>query len=418
MNRRTFSSFAATALATAFFGRTALDPDDAVADEAAPARVAHPKQCVVLWMNGGPSHIDTFDPKSGEVAGPGKSIATKTRDVRVSEHLPLLAEKMDKIALLRGVTSKEGNHQRAQELGHTGHTPNPTVAAPSLGAWMTKKRPASGLEIPQFVSLGGPSSGGGFFGHGCDPFVVQKPGALPDDLGPVRKVSRGRDDARRALLGDLDASFAQRTGDSEVAARTNLYARARAMMGAKAVHAFEIDEEPESVQSAYGDSDFGRGCLVARRLVEVGVPFVEVTLDKWDTHEDNFGRTKALMGALDPAMSSLLGELEARGLLDTTLVLCMGEFGRTPRINAREGRDHHPGAFSVAMAGAGIRGGVVHGQTDATGDTVVKDAVTVPDVLATAASCIGVDPALVEFTPAGRPISVTQDGKVIRAIVA
>ena len=419
LSRRMFSSFAVTALASAFVGRELLSPEEASADEAKPAaRLGHAKRCVVLWMNGGPSHIDTFDPKTGAVAGPGKSIATNVSGVRISEHLPLLAAKMDKVALLRGVVSKEGNHQRAQELGHTGHTPNPTVATPSLGAWMTKKLPAAGLEIPQFVSLGGPSYGGGFFGHGCDPFVVQNPGVLPENLTSARALSTNRDEKRRAFLGDLDTSFGTRTGDGGVSARSALYSRARTMMGSKAVRAFEIDEESDAVKSAYGDSDFGRGCLVARRLIEVGVPFIEVVLDKWDTHDDNFGRTKKLMGALDPAMSTLLGELEQRGILDSTLVVCMGEFGRTPRINSKEGRDHHPGAFSVAMAGGGIRGGVVHGETDADGDSVVRDAVSVPDILATAASRIGVDPALVEVTPAGRPIGVTQDGKVIDAIIA
>ncbi len=413
--RRAFSGFAASALASLLGGGLLLGSDTARAE--APTARAPAKHCIVLWMNGGPSHIDTLDPKEGKVAGPGRSRATRVRDVRISEHLPMLAEQMDKVALVRGVTSKEGNHERAQELGHTGHTPNPTVQAPSLGAWVTKKRPAPGLDIPAFVSLGGPSAGGGFFGNTFDPFVAQVPGALPDDLEPVRSVGARRDAARVALLGELDASFATRTGAPEARARRELFLRARTMMGSRAVQAFDVSSEPESVKAAYGDTDFGRGCLAARRLIEVGVPFVEVALDRWDTHEDNFGRTKKLMGALDPAMASLLSELAARELLSRTVVLLMGEFGRSPRINGDEGRDHHPAAFSVAMAGGGIRGGVVHGETDAEGAAVVRDPVKVADVLATAASLLGVDPTLVEDSPSGRPIGVTQNGRRIDAIV-
>jgi uncharacterized protein (DUF1501 family) len=399
--------WAGASLAASLFSRLALAPSAARAED---ARSPAAKSCIVLWMNGGPSHVDTLDPKSG---GPFKDRATNVRGVRVSEHLPQLAETMDRIALVRGMTSKEGNHQRAQEIAHTGHVPNPTVRAPSIGSWIVKARGAKSSDIPAFVSLGGPSRGGGFFGDAFDPFVVQRSGELPDDLAPARPLAASRVSARRELLAGLDASFAERTGDAQAKAKQELYARATRMMAAPATRAFAVSDEPEAVRRAYGDSDFGRGCLVARRLVEAGVPFVEVTLDGWDTHQDNFERTKKLMGALDPAMATLLRELGERRMLESTLVVLMGEFGRTPRINGREGRDHHPAAFSVALAGAGVRGGTVLGQTDETGAAVVKDAVTVPDLLATMAWRLGLDPDHNEWSPSGRPIAVTEGGKPV-----
>jgi len=425
LTRRNVLSLGGAGILSALFSQ--LSSNEAAADDSSPnpaagdpaaGPVARARSCIMLWMNGGPSHLDTFDPKPGsKVAGPFKAIATRSSGVSICEHLPGVAEKMNRIALLRGVSSKEGNHQRAQEMGHTGHVPNPTVQAPSIGAWVLKKRPASGLEIPSFVSLGGPSAGGGFFGNPFDPFVVQRPGERPDDLAPARAVGPGREQARRAFLAALESDFASSTRDAKVGARTALYARARTMMGSRSVEAFDVMQETESLRTKYGDNEFGRGCLVARRLVEIGVPFVEVTLDGWDTHKDNFERTKGRMGILDPALASLLGDLEERALLDSTMVVCMGEFGRSPRINGNEGRDHHPGAFSVAMAGGGVRGGIVHGQTDAEGASVVNDGVSVPDVIATIAQLMGVDPRSEAITPAGRPIQVTQQGKPIAAVI-
>ncbi len=405
-SRRNLLALGSAGIGAALLGRFLGSARNA---EAAEPKLAQAKSCIVLWMQGGPSHIDTFDPKPKSL-GPGKDRATRAQGVRISEHLPQLADQMDKIALIRGMTSKEGNHQRAQELAHTGHVPNPTVAAPSLGSWILHDRGPNKLDIPSFVSLGGLSHGGGFFGSSHDPFVVQQPGSLPQDLAPARAVASSRQTSRRALLSSFDRAFADRIGDKGAQARVDLYGRADAMMKSPAVSAFDVTKESEAARAAYGDTDFGRGCLVARRLVEVGVPFVEVTLDGWDTHEDNFDRTKKLMGTFDPAMSALLAELSDKGLLDSTLVVWMGEFGRTPRINGREGRDHYPAAFSVAVAGAGVRGGTVIGETDDEGAKVVKGAVTVPDLLATLGKRMGVDQNYVEFTPQGRPINPTQEG--------
>ena len=402
---------------TTGFGLLMSDWLERAARAAPAAPGAKAKSVILLWMNGGPSHIDTWDPKTGKVAGPAKSIKTSAPGVLISEHMPQLAKVANKLAIVRGMTSKEGNHQRAQYLLRTGYAPNPTVAHPSLAAWVTKRHgePPSGL--PGSVSLGGPSLGAGFFGVQYGPFVVQTPGQMPQNVGYGPGVDDPRFEARKALLDGMDATFAAQTGDGKVEGRRALYGKADRLMHASALKAFDVSDEPEAVRAAYGDTAFGRGCLTAARLVGSGVKFVEVTLDGWDTHQDVFGRTKKLMGTLDPAMSALLEDLHRRGLADSTLVVWMGDFGRTPVINANDGRDHHPNAWSAVLAGAGIRGGVVHGETDERGDKVVKDAVSVPNLLATIATTLGLDPADIAQSPAGRPIALTDGGTPVRALL-
>jgi uncharacterized protein (DUF1501 family) len=275
-----------------------------------------------------------------------------------------------------------------------------------------------GLDLPGFISFAGPSIGAGFLGHEFDPLVLQNPGEAPQNLTPFQELSGDRWKQRRAVLAEMDADFAKRTGDHQVVSRDAIFNRAVKMMQTPQVKAFEISSEPEAVKKAYGDSSFGRGCLAARRLVEKGVPFVEVTLDGWDTHQNNFDKTTKLMQMLDPGIATLLKELSERKLLDSTIVLCMGEFGRTPTINSNEGRDHYPAAWSAMLAGGGIRAGIVHGETDAEGRKVVRDAMTVPDLFSTVSSRLGLDPTTSEITPRGRPISVTEDGKIVNALIA
>lgn len=415
LSRRSFLRASAALGLGALTSRLGLVPAHAGPTVQAPPQA---ERCIVLWMNGGPAQLDTFDPKpKSRAAGPFVDRATRAPGVRISELLPQIAEQMHHVALVRGLVGTEGNHDRARALAHTGHAPNPTVDAPSLGAWFTKRKPRPDLGLPAFVSLGGPGSGGGFFVSAFDPFVVQAPGELPEDLEPLRPLGEGRGRRRLALLRDLDRSSMARIDDAAMAARGALRERALTMMSSELTRAFEVESEPEAVRRAYGDTPFGRGCLAARRLVEAGVPFIEVTQDGWDTHEDGFDRTRRLCGELDPAMASLLSELATRGLLDSTLVLWMGEFGRTPRINGSEGRDHHPAAFTAALAGGGIRGGVVHGETDADAARVVQGAVSVPDLLATVGARLGVDSGLVEWTQAGRPISPTEGGTPIRGLL-
>jgi uncharacterized protein (DUF1501 family) len=393
-----------------------LEASTALAAGAPPAR----KKCavVVLWLNGGPSHVDTFDPKPGRPGGgPFRAIKTRAPRVTLCEHLPLLADRANHLALVRGMSSKEGNHTRAQYYVHTGYAPNPTVAHPSLGGWVSARGSDLEAELPAFVSIGGPSFGAGFLGVQNGPFVLQKAGAAPADVAPATGVDDARLARRLAALSAMDDEFSRSSGDTKVVGRRQVVTKAVRLMHAPKLDAFDLTSEPQATRAAYGDTDFGRGCLVARRLVERGVRFVEVVLDGWDTHQNNFDRTKALSGTLDASFAALLDELGARGLLATTLVACMGEFGRTPRINANQGRDHWPHAWTAVLAGGGVRGGTVHGATDEDGAKVVNAVTGVPDLLATMASAAGLDPDHTETSPAGRPIAVTDGGQVIRDVL-
>jgi uncharacterized protein (DUF1501 family) len=300
---------------------------------------------------------------------------------------------------------------------HTGYAPNPTVVHPSLGGWVSARLADPAAALPAFVSIGGPSFGAGFLGVQNGPFVVQKAGALPADTALPPGVDRARFERRLAALDAAEGRFARATGDAKVQGRREVYAKAVRLMQSHDLGAFDLSGETDAARRAYGDTDFGRGCLVARRLVERGVRFVEVVLDGWDTHQNDFERTQKLMATLDPAFSALLDDLAARGLLSSTLVACMGEFGRTPRINANDGRDHWPQAWSAALAGGGLRGGVVHGETDDDGANVVGTPTGVPDLLATMATVRGLDPAHTEVAPSGRPISLTDGGTPIRALM-
>ena len=416
MGRRAFVRIGAAGVATLVCGRL-FAPRGALADTPAGGAAAA-KACIVLWLNGGPSHIDTFDPKPGTKAGgPFKAIKTSAPGVMIGEHLPQFAAEAHRLAILRGMSSKEGSHQRAQYLLHTGYAPNPTVDHPALGGYVSQQLGDPAAELPAFVSLGGPSAGGGFLGVQHGPLIVQTPGAMPRDVGLAVNVDEARFGRREAALAILEEELAARTGDPKVHGRRAVHDKAVRMMRSPRLAAFDVSSEPEQVRKAYGDTAFGRGCLTARRLIEAGVRYVEVVLDGWDTHRDGFERTKRLMGALDPAVATLLRELEARKLLDATLVACLGEFGRTPRINGDEGRDHHPQAWSAVLAGGGIRGGVVHGKTDAEGGKVVEGATSVADLFATIAARIGLDPTKTFDTPLGRPISLTEDGTPIAAVM-
>jgi hypothetical protein len=421
LDRRTVLRVGTSALFGTLVSRW-LGPGNALAADPPPAAGAAPARAqavILLWLNGGPSHIDTFDPKPGRATGgPFKAIAARAPGMKLSEHLPLLADRGDKLAVLRSMSSKEGNHVRAQYFVHTGYAPNPTVVHPSLGGWTCARLGDPKSELPAFVSIGGPSFGAGFLGVQNGPFVLQKAGAPPADVALPQGVDRARFGRRLAALDAMEARFAQSTGDAKVDGRRQVYAKAVRLMDSPKIDAFDLSSESPATLARYGDTDFGRGCLVARRLVERGVKFIEVVLDGWDTHQNDFDRTQKLMATLDPAFAALLDDLGERRRLGSTLVACMGEFGRTPRINGNDGRDHWPGAWSAVLAGGGIKGGTVYGATDDDGAKVTGPTTGVPDLLATMATLIGLPPNYTETTPAGRPISVTDMGSPIRAVMA
>jgi hypothetical protein len=384
------------------------------------SRGREPAQSIILlWLAGGPSQLETFDPQPGRaIAGGTPAIKTAVDGIQLAEGYERLAEQMEHVSLVRSVVSKEGDHERGTYMVKTGYQPDPTVVHPSIGALCCHELPESlpsGLrtEVPRHVSIF-PNQWpgrGGFLGDQYDAFKTFDPvGRVPDVSA---RVPDERFQRRMADLQVIERAFARgrrRQADATLHAVT--VTRARVMMTSDQLKAFDVTSEPEELRAAYGDTPFGRGCLAARRLIEVGVRCVEVTLGGWDTHAKNHEGCHQLAKTLDPAFAALLGDLRTRGLLDRTVVLCCGEFGRTPNINKLEGRDHWPHGFTMAVSGGGLRGGQVIGATDPDGSKDVQDPRKVPDVHATILMALGLDPHKENISSAQRPIKLA-DGDPI-----
>jgi len=381
---------------------------------------------IVLWLSGGPSQLETFDPHPGtKIGGPTKAIRTAARGVEIAEGLPLVAEEMGSMSLVRSLTTKEGDHERGAYLVKTGYVPDPTAVHPSIGAIICYQLPEelpSGLrtEIPRHVSIlpdQWPGRGGDL-GNQFDAFKTYDPKYPVPDV--AARVPKDRFERRLADLDVVDRAFAARS--PRQAARTmhgDMIGRARKMMSSEQLKAFEVSHEPREVLVRYGDTPFGRGCLASRRLIEVGVRCVEVTLTGWDTHISNFEGCKTQNAILDPALAALVRDLRERDLLSRTIVLCGGEFGRTPKINPTDGRDHWPTGFSMALAGGGIRGGHVIGETDPEGrqkKMTDADAQRIEDVHATILHALGIDYGWEYISRANRPIKLSQ-GQPIRELL-
>ncbi|MEZ6126262.1 MAG: DUF1501 domain-containing protein [Planctomycetaceae bacterium] len=376
-------------------------------------RDERPKSLITLWMNGGMSQLETWDPHSGTASGGDvKSIATTMRDVQISEFLPQMAERMKDVVLIRSLTSLEGDHARGAAYVKTGYRLDQTLVYPALGAIVAQQLPDPAVEIPQHISLGTENHfpRGGYLGNEWDAFRVFDPGRsltnLRSDVPQPRLLKRAEG------LEVLSQQFTHgRPGADRETMHADTVRRALKMMTSDQLKAFELEAEPAAVKRAYGDSRFGRGCLVARRLVETGVRAIEVSLNGFDTHVNNHEGQKIQADILDPAFAALLTDLDERDLLESTVVLCISEFGRTPRINPAQGRDHWPHWFSCVVAGGGFRKGLVIGSTPAapadekTGTKPVpEDPMTIPELYATVMHAMGIDWNHEVITPIGRPM--------------
>lgn len=377
------------------------------------------RSIILLWMAGGPSQLETFDPHPDTaIAGGTGAIATAARGVQLADGFGHLAEEMHSIALVRSVVSKEGDHERGTYVMKTGYRPDPTAVHPSIGAILCHELPGGGTEIPRHISiLSGPwPARGGFLGDEYDAFKTGDPLNKVPDVSP--RVPDGRDRQRMSDLERIEEEFARRRRNrAEATGHRTTMNSARLMMSSEQLKAFDVSQEPASVRERYGDTPFGRGCLAARRLIEVGVRCVEVTLSGWDTHADNHKFCKEQVGILDPAFAALVRDLRERRLLEHTIVLCAGEFGRTPKINPLGGRDHWPNGFSVALAGGGVRGGLVLGATDPEGVKPPENPVPVADIHATILTAVGLNPKKVLTSPIGRTVQLSE-GKVIPGLCA
>jgi hypothetical protein len=419
---------------------------EALAEQAAP----HPQRrrsCILLWMNGGPSQTDTFDLKPGHAnGGPSREIQTSVPGLRIGEHLPRLARQMRHLAVIRSVSTREGDHGRGSYLMRTGYLPQGALQYPTLGSYLSKELGSEDAPLPNFVSIApfrlfSPAAyAPGFLGPRFAPLLVGEVTNFQanatdayeqrlrvDDLQPPEQVQRAQFDARVDLWQASESDFVNRYPTAATRSHQAAYDRAVRLMRTSARTAFNLDEEPAALRDAYGRNLFGQGCLLARRLVERGVPFVEVSLGAvpgvqigWDTHNQNFESVRRLCDILDPAWATLLEDLRVRGRLEDTLIIWMGEFGRTPRINPQGGRDHFPNAWTTVLSGGGIRGGQAFGATSADGMEVKGPRpVAVADLLATACRALGIDPNRQNMSNIGRPIPLVDRGaQVIREIVA
>ncbi len=388
--------------------------DAQAAERRGPGR---PKSLLVLWLEGGPSQLETWDPHPrGPVGGPTRAIATSVPGLQIAEHFPQVAQEMHHLSVVRSLVSKEGDHERASHFVRTGYRPDATVTHPSLGSIVTRELPSEALEIPAFVSMGYSErrSRGGYLGGQYDAYYI------PDPYGN-RAVAGTRDERDQRRLQHLNLVSGEFSRGRKAAFDRTLYRESQQaavrMMTSEQLKAFDIAGESQAVKASYGDSQLGRACLISRRLLEQGVRAVEVTHLNYDSHENNFSHHQSLAAELDPALSSLIRDLAERKLLESTVILCLGEFGRTPRINPKDGRDHWPSGFSCLVGGGGLASGVVLGSTDPTGSRKEPDdPIQIPDLYATMLQTLGIDFEHQVITPISRPIRYSE-GKPIKRLL-
>ena len=394
---------------------------DLLALEAEKAPSGKPaKSLITLWLGGGASQFDTFDPHPATKAGGGvKTIPTAIKGVEFAAGLEQTASVMQDVSLIRSMVSKEGDHERAFYNIKTGYRPDPTLIHPSIGAIVCHELPEAKIEIPTHVSIlpNQWPARGGFFGAQFDAFQVYDPkGSIPDVKARVQDQRMQR---RLDSLGVVESAFAAgrvANLDHDKTLHQLSIQRARQMMTSDQLKAFDVSQATAAERAAYGDTAFGRGCLAAVRLIQAGVRCVEVTLTGWDTHANNLEGQATQVKILDAAYAALIRDLKRLGLLESTIVLCGGEFGRTPKINNLGGRDHWPHAFSMLVAGGGFAGGRVMGATDPEGEKKEPEQpVLVEDLHATVQDLLGIDYSKEIMTPIGRPMALSK-GEVVAGL--
>lgn len=385
---------------------------------------AKAKHVIYLFMSGGMSHVDTFDPKpkKKDVMGKTETIATKADGVMVGHYLKQTAGVMDKVCVINSMNSTQGAHEQGSYIMHTSYSLRGTIKHPSLGSWVLRLGGRIHPELPGFVAIDSSPdlTGGGFFGAKFAAAPIGSPEDGLKDSHRAGSLSAEDFDRRLSLADKLNRRFHDRYPNADVKAYEELYREAVALMNSKDLKAFDLREEPEATRRLYGPGRFAQGCLLARRLVENGVRFVEVQLGGWDTHYDNFTGVEGRCREFDQAYAALLTDLEACGKLNDTLVVVATEFGRTPEIKTEHngGRDHHPSAFSCLLAGGGVKGGFKHGLTDSSGGKVKDGLVSVQDFNATIAHALGLSCDEVVMSPTRRPFRIADKGKPVLSVFA
>ena len=368
------------------------------------------KSAILLWMGGGPSTMDIWDLKSGApTGGPFRPIAT-SGDVQISEHMPLMAKQMHNAAIIRSMSTREADHMRGRYYMHTGYVPNPSIDHPSYGSVISHQLKREDIAIPQFISVGGGSMGAGFLGAKYNPFSVNSDGRIRNlDMKIDQRFYQ-----RAYALDAIENNFINQRRGSLAKEHQAILKETFSVLTSAQMDALKVASEPENIKERYGDNNFGKGCLMARRLVEAGVPFIEVNLGGWDNHQNIFPTLRdTKLPMLDQGMSALYEDLEQRGLLQDTAIIWMGEFSRTPRINGNAGRDHWARSWSVVVGGAGMNGGIAIGETNSDGTRVETEPYTSQDVMASVCKALGISLGTTFTSNSGRPMKIANSGKVI-----
>lgn len=392
---------------------------------AAPEMRKNGMSCILLFMRGGPSQFETFDPKpSTDTGGPTESIDTAVSGIKIAKGWEQTAKLMKDLAIIRSINGSEGNHQRAVYQMHTGYAPSGSIKYPSMGSLVCSEIATANFDLPHYISIGGGQGqdvsgmGSGFLGMSYAPFIVPDPNRLPTNIEMPKGVDSKRLTRRLNLMDQLSKDFAGAGGEARVTDQKSIYQAASNMILSPRLASFDLNKEKEAARERYGKTPFGQGCLLARRLIETGVTFVEVGHGGWDTHDDNFNRVAKLAADVDRGMSALISDLKERGMLDKTLVIWMGEFGRTPKINPRTGRDHYPRAFNALLAGGGIKGGQVIGSTDKLGQAVADRPVKVNDLFCSFYQTLKINPKKENMSGVGRPIKIVDGGTPVTELFA
>ena len=424
VTRRDFlraSAAAGGVIATSSFFANSILADEKTTK---PVRNSKIKSVITLFMEGGPSQLETFDLKPGKDTGaPYKQIETAVPGFAPAEHFVNLAKCAEDLLLIKSMSSREGNHSRASYLLRTGYIPNPTLKHPSLGSIVAQQLGDPSFELPNFVKLRGSPFPAGYLGVENNPFVISRPGAKIENLDYAKGVDKDRMDRRMKLVKEMEKDFARDHGDEAVEAHKAMYDKARALMDSPLRKKFYLDDEPDEIRKEYGEGQFADSLMIARRLVEAGVPAVECVLGGWDTHDDGFNRCKDLITTLDKPWAALIKDLKRRGLYESTLIVWVGEFGRTPKLTATEGRGHWPGNFCAVLGGGGVKTGQVIGETDETGynrdsknQSTLVDPVSPADLYKTIGTMMDWDMTK-EFEAGNRPVwLVDKNGKNIEKI--
>jgi hypothetical protein len=419
LNRRQFMN----SMAKSCLGVSAVISSQDLLSMQLASQIPSAQSVIFLYMGGGMTHVDTLDPKPAnkDVMGETIAINSSADGIQLGHWLPKTAQQMHRASLIRSLTTNQGAHAQANYLLHTSYQKRGTITHPTMGAWVSRFTNKLNATLPSNVKINGGSDvlGAGYFEKKHGPLPLGNPSAGIQNVVKSGYLDEDMYNKRLEISNKFNKSFINTYPQKQIRAYTDLYDDAIRLMKSDDLKAFDLTMEDQSTRDEYGDNNFGQGCLLARRLVETGVRFVEVQLGGWDMHNQVFDALENKAAELDSGLSSLLVDLDRRGLLSSTLVVLASEFGRSPEVKAgRVGRDHHPAAFSALLAGGGIKTGYAHGMSDKRAHYVEESGVGMEDLNATIAYAMGINVNKTIFSPGGRPFKVAHDGEVISDILA